>query len=481
VLLTCAALLLAGPRRTEAAGAGWRLVGLAGSAIRTIAVDPHTPATLYAAVGGTILESHDAGRSWEETGYSGQARLLLIDPATPATLYALDDQGAVTKSIDSAASWTDASNGLPGPVIGFGLDAIEPTTLWAADYSFVFRSTNGAAAWHQFFRPPHGVTAFAVSPTRSGVHLGLYRDGTGFVGEDAPGGDHSLARRVVVAAGARAERAAGSYCPIAAAQSPIYSVTADPARPDIVYAGYASGVCKTNDGGASWRFLSEGIGTRIDFIDPFHPDTLYVFSDPLSRSTDGGETWRPFDEGFAPGVVVTALTVDGEGRLYAATTDGLYALDPDETTPTPTPTATPTTCVGDCDGNGEVAVGELVAMVSIALGDADAASCPGGDRNGNGAADIDEVLAAVDGALNGCAGSEPSPTPTPEPESEMGACYESSNCFPCDVYPCRPFAAERAYCCQLAVTIQGATFSWCPAEAFDPSSNSCAQCASPCE
>ena len=74
------------------------------------------------------------------------------------------------------------------------------------------------------------------------------------------------------------------------------------------------------------------------------------------------------------------------------------------------------------------------------------------------------------------------PTPTPDPlEREIGACYESSDCFPSDIYPFHAFTTNRAFCCYLARTINGGTFSWCPAETFDPSSLSCTECAFPCK
>ncbi|MFI5364600.1 MAG: choice-of-anchor Q domain-containing protein [Candidatus Binatia bacterium] len=62
----------------------------------------------------------------------------------------------------------------------------------------------------------------------------------------------------------------------------------------------------------------------------------------------------------------------------------------------------PTTCVGDCNGDGQVAVDEILTMVNIALGAADAPSCLAGDANHDGSITIDEILAAVNNALNGC-------------------------------------------------------------------------------
>jgi hypothetical protein len=67
------------------------------------------------------------------------------------------------------------------------------------------------------------------------------------------------------------------------------------------------------------------------------------------------------------------------------------------------------TCAGDCDGNGAVAVEEIILGVRIALGEAAAADCLAMDADGSGTVAIDELLAAVRHALDGCA---PSPTTT---------------------------------------------------------------------
>jgi hypothetical protein len=74
-------------------------------------------------------------------------------------------------------------------------------------------------------------------------------------------------------------------------------------------------------------------------------------------------------------------------------------------TPTATPTPTPIPCVGDCDGNGAVTVGEIVTMVNIALGSTPVGDCLAGDRNDDGDITVDEILTAVNNALNGCQSS----------------------------------------------------------------------------
>jgi hypothetical protein len=61
-----------------------------------------------------------------------------------------------------------------------------------------------------------------------------------------------------------------------------------------------------------------------------------------------------------------------------------------------------TECVGDCLGDGEVTIDDLLRMVNIALGTAAIEECPAGDANGDGMITIDEILIAVNNALNGC-------------------------------------------------------------------------------
>lgn len=84
---------------------------------------------------------------------------------------------------------------------------------------------------------------------------------------------------------------------------------------------------------------------------------------------------------------------------------------PPTVTPTPTeganmPTATPTRppCVGDCDNNDRVDVHELITSVNIALERAAFDTCSEIDRNGNQAAEVNELVSAVNSSIRGCGG-----------------------------------------------------------------------------
>ena len=72
-------------------------------------------------------------------------------------------------------------------------------------------------------------------------------------------------------------------------------------------------------------------------------------------------------------------------------------------------------CAGDCNGNGMVAINELIVGVNIALGTAAVSQCASFDVNGDGQVAINELIAAVNSALGGCqdvATATPTPTAT---------------------------------------------------------------------
>jgi hypothetical protein len=66
------------------------------------------------------------------------------------------------------------------------------------------------------------------------------------------------------------------------------------------------------------------------------------------------------------------------------------------------PTGSPPACTGDCDGNGRVAIAELISAVNIALNRAAVATCAAVDADGDGVVRINELVSAVGSALGGC-------------------------------------------------------------------------------
>jgi hypothetical protein len=64
--------------------------------------------------------------------------------------------------------------------------------------------------------------------------------------------------------------------------------------------------------------------------------------------------------------------------------------------------AVPSPCTGDCDGDGQVTVDEILVLVNTALGNFGVDACLAGDADHDGQVTVDEILAAVSNALEGC-------------------------------------------------------------------------------
>ncbi len=101
----------------------------------------------------------------------------------------------------------------------------------------------------------------------------------------------------------------------------------------------------------------------------------------------------------------TSTPTPDESPTTTATPSPTGALS----SPTPTasmstpPTETPApACPGDCNGDGEVNIGELIRAVGIALGNTSVDECPAADTSGNGEVNIGELIQAVNAALSGC-------------------------------------------------------------------------------
>ena len=73
-------------------------------------------------------------------------------------------------------------------------------------------------------------------------------------------------------------------------------------------------------------------------------------------------------------------------------------------------------CAGDCDGDGELVVSELVSAVSIALGTTSPSACTAADVDRSGAVGIDDLLQAVVASLGSCS--------PPQTRTATGICMQ---------------------------------------------------------
>ncbi len=121
--------------------------------------------------------------------------------------------------------------------------------------------------------------------------------------------------------------------------------------------------------------------------------------DPSTGSCVAGNEGAPCDDGNV---------CTNDDQCHSGKCVGIAGATPPTATPgspTPTPSATmvptPTPCVGDCNGDGQVTVDEIVTLVDLAL-NGGTTGCPAGDANGDGQITVDEIVLALISALNGC-------------------------------------------------------------------------------
>ena len=108
-------------------------------------------------------------------------------------------------------------------------------------------------------------------------------------------------------------------------------------------------------------------------------------------------------------IIYTDLAAAEPTHTATATPTATRTVPPGSTataTSPPTATATPTEpprgCDGDCDGDGAVSINELILAVNIALDNAPQSACLNADADNNGVVVINDLIAAVNSALQGC-------------------------------------------------------------------------------
>lgn len=307
--------------RSDDRGETLALVALNGLLVEAIAIDPHNPATIVAAVRPDaadepfqVWKSTDGGDTWTMTpvlggsGFApGQPRFV-FDPARPATLYLFffrefGGDAPLLRSTDGGASWTDLG------VAMLDLAATSEGVLYAATELGISRSTDAGTTWVPPLpltrpAPPHdSIARILASPAGTllaGGFAGFWRSGDG--GESWQSSNQGL-------------RAQGAW-----------SVAVTLTGPPTVYTLSGPGLFRSRDRGATWTrlhsFLDGQHPYSLEAIDPRWPRTLYSISNdgqadfPL-KSANGGQDWirRPFPfscagQGSVCEVTLRALVLD---------------------------------------------------------------------------------------------------------------------------------------------------------------------------
>ncbi len=381
-------------------GTGWGAVNMGlqfgNTSVSALAIDDRTtPRTLYAATVGSaddrtdggVYKSTDGGDTWNaaDTGLPANTAItaLAMDPTAPSTLYSATN-GGVYKSTDGGDTWNAANAGLPAKtsINALAIDPTTPRTLYAAtNYPRVYKSTDGGSTWNAASTglPDYSsVLVLAIAPTTpstlyAGTYPGVYKSTDG-------------------ASSWQAANAGMFY-------TSVHALAIDPTTPGTLYAGTESngrGLYKSTDSASSWQLVNAGLNEPTVLaltIDPTKPSTIYAGtrSSGVYKSTDGASSWQAFNAGLSNTVNALAIDPTIPSMLYAGSDGGgVFAIDQ------------VSFCVGDCSGTATVAINDLVALVSIALGD-EVSACPNG-LPADSDVDVAVLIEAVNNALHGCGG-----------------------------------------------------------------------------
>ncbi len=154
--------------------------GLNSFGVQALAIDPSTPATLYAGAASSgspgVYKSTDGGAHWTQSLFSRDVFALAIDPLTPATLYAGTVGAGIFKSTNGGESWTAVNFGLANmDVQALAVDRTNTATLYAGTRGGgVFKSTDAGSTWTAFNAGLGNLTvhALAVDPSTSRLYAG---------------------------------------------------------------------------------------------------------------------------------------------------------------------------------------------------------------------------------------------------------------------------------------------------------------------
>ena len=288
---------------------------------------------------GDVFRSTDGGQTWTPAR-AGLPQFVVVwrALAAGANLY-LGTSNGLYRSVDSAGSWNQLSNGIPtGPVIG--LDAYGATLYAALNGSApapVFRSGDGGTTWQQSGSGIMATTIYDLAATSAGVFVntnaGTSRsvDGgatwssfdagkvTASILQIVPVGSMTFAGTFGAKSGVfrTADGMSWTGGDATIANAVIRGLAVNGSN---VVASGESGTFRSADGGAAWTRSTTGLpGGAIVYGLASLGGTIFgtLASGGVYKTTDNGVTWTNSGAGIPPGA--------GSGFAIAAAGSILYA------------------------------------------------------------------------------------------------------------------------------------------------------------
>lgn len=271
----------------KAADGSWQQVGYNHPFLS--AVDADSSSLLYLAGGNGLIRATEQGQRWTILTGSDVTELrdVAVDRHSPATVYFAHVAG-IRMTRDGGATWRELSGGLPRKYTeALRVDRTRAGVLLAGGEAGIYRSEDAGSTWRLAGAAGHPVTRIEQSPHDPCWWLAGTQAGGLFSSRDCG--------RTFEASG----RVGYGHT--------VYDLAFDPQRRDrVALAVWGLGVLVSEDAGQTWKARMRGLpGTEVESLawDPDHPSLLYVSIHELALyvSDDAGMNWRK--DGLEGGVI----------------------------------------------------------------------------------------------------------------------------------------------------------------------------------
>lgn len=307
--------------RSEDNGHAWRQV--TSQAVKSISFDTQVPLRIFfASATAGLMASTDGGKTVREINAGFTNRNFTVLTGAKGTLYASSvfepGSGGIYRTDSLGLRWQRSASE-PGQDIRLLTAAPDqPTTLFAAGYHSLFKSTDGGKTWNgkTSLSPSAGhltsLLALAHGVLLAGTDQGLFRSADGIGWQLAGGvaggiksleasGDHIVA--ALSARGAFASTDAGATWKACGEPEPstIWNgVAFDSGASDLTALGATSmGLFRSSDGCQTWM-PATGLRAETVSIVLFHPthagEALAAQGGQVFVSTDRGQQWALIDD-----------------------------------------------------------------------------------------------------------------------------------------------------------------------------------------
>ena len=312
---------------SNSGGVRWKGISAIPEASRRtyqIVQDPANAKVFYAATAQGLWKSNDGGLTWKRPNpYQYVVNSIAIDPHTPETLYLATDRSGILKSLDGGVTLEPVNEGFVNRNLSalVSNDALFVSSAYDREFGGIFTSSDSGLTWQldasQEALHGRNVTSLAVAPgdpqqLAAGSYDGLLLSNDGGQSWQIAGA-HSGAENSL------------DQAPLS--KGKINDVAFSPADSTILYAATDRGLFESTDGGRSWtKNAAEDLNTAVYKLALHSSDSrkmLAQTSKGIWISRDRGLEWTLMNLGTdAPFTYDFSFAATGE-HLFVATWRGL--------------------------------------------------------------------------------------------------------------------------------------------------------------